>query len=213
MSVYYDQKYYQWQRKAAEYGGMIDLWKFSRFIKNNDKVLDFGCGDGNILEKLNCRKKYGIEINATAIKEAQKRGILVYKNINKIPSGTKFDVIISHHALEHVENPYLVLKKLKDYLKIEGLIIFVVPVDDWRTQKRYFKEDINKHLFTWNPLLLGNLFVKAGFKVKKVEMLTYAWFPLSRITFKILPKFIYYFLCKVWSIITLNRQIRIIATR
>ena len=32
--------------------------------------------------------------------------------------------------------------------------------------RKYQPGDINNHLFTWNPLLLGNLMNAAGFKVK-----------------------------------------------
>ena len=36
------------------------------------KVLDFGCGGGYLLDKINCKKKFGVEINNIAIKEAEK---------------------------------------------------------------------------------------------------------------------------------------------
>lgn len=213
MKTHYNRGYYAWQNKCGELGGLVDLWKFKPFIKPTDSVLDFGCGSGDILEKLFCREKYGIEINDYAIKKARQKGLTIYKTLAKIPRGLTFDVIISHHALEHVENPFLILKGLQTLLKNRGLMIFVVPIDDWRIQKKYHKKDINKHLYAWTPLALGNLFAQANYKIKNIEIFSHAWIPFSKFFYRFLPKFFYYFLCKIWSIGTFNRQMRIIATK
>ena len=47
---------------------------FSDFIKETDKVLDFGCGGGYLLNELNCADKYGVDINPVALEEASKWG-------------------------------------------------------------------------------------------------------------------------------------------
>ncbi|MCL5432850.1 MAG: class I SAM-dependent methyltransferase [Patescibacteria group bacterium] len=210
---HYGKKYYLWQKKMGQLAADTDLWKFEKFINKNDKVLDFGCGGGYILEKLNCKKKYGVEINPVAIEEAKKRNIEIFTKIDDIPFALRFDSIISHHALEHIEDPFIVLKTLKKYLKNKGKMIWVVPIDDWRIQKKYTEDDINQHYFTWTPLILGNLFARAGYKVKDIEIFTHVWIPFSNIFLKIIPKPIYFFLCKIWSAITLNRQMRIIALK
>lgn len=210
---YYDENYYAWQRRLGELGADIDLWKFDKYIQKKDMVLDFGCGGGFILSKLKCEKKYGIEINSTAVKEAKRQGITIFNTIDDIPKNLKFDYIISHHALEHITNPYETIEKLGQYLKPKGKMIHVVPIDDWRIQRRYTQKDINQHLYTWNPLLLGNLFVKAGYTIERIDILTHAWLPFSKYFYRILPKFLYFFFCRIWSFITLNRQIRIIVSK
>jgi len=213
MLNHYDKKYYAWQKKLGRFGGTIDLWKFEKFIKKSDVVLDFGSGGGYILENLSCKGKYGIEINPIAIKEAEGKDIKVYKEIKQIPANLKFDKIISHHALEHTEEPFQVLKALKKYLKPDGTMIFVVPMDDWRSQKKYNKSDVNQHLFAWTPLILSNMFSHAGYKIKEVKIITHAWIPFSQFFYPLLPTFIYFLLCRIWSASTLNRQIRIIVTK
>lgn len=212
MKIYYDDKYYSWQKKAGEYAASQDLWKFSPFIKTSDSVLDFGCGGGYILERLHCKRKSGIEINNVAAKEAKQRGIAIFPLIKSIPANLRFDVIISHHALEHVENPAEILKQLRKYLKPKGISVHIVPIDDWRTQKKYTEKDINKHLYTWTPLLIGNLFTQCGYTVNKVEIIQHHWLPLSRFYYKYIPKPIYYTLSSIWSAVMLNRQIRIVTT-
>jgi len=208
---HYNDSYFDWQKSGGELAGLIDAWKFASYIKQNDKVLDFGCGGGYLLDKLICYKRYGVEINPKAIKEAQKKNIEVYKSIDEIPE--LVDKIISHHALEHIDCPFLILKKFYDVLKDNGLVIVVVPIDDWRNEKKYIPNDINQHLYTWTPLLLSNLLVKAGFKIIKVEILHHAWIPWSRRLYYLLPKKFYHFLCNCWSYLIKSRQIRIVATK
>jgi SAM-dependent methyltransferase len=213
MVIHYGKRYYTWQKRLGEFGGTIDLWKFEKSISESDVVLDFGCGGGYILENLKCKGKYGIEINPNAIAEAKSKKIIIYKKIGQIPSNLRFDKIISHHALEHTNDPFGVLKDLRKYLKENGTMIMVVPIDDWRIQKQYDKKDINQHLFAWTPLVLCNLFSTAGYKIKEVKIITHAWIPFSDFFYPLLPKFIYFLLCKIWSALTLNRQIRIIVSK
>lgn len=210
--IYYDKKYFEWQRYFGIQSGFIDIWKFSSFIKKGDTVLDFGCGGGYILENLSCKEKYGVEINKSAQADAKKRGIKVYEKIEKIPKNIKFDVVLSHHTLEHLENPFEILKRINKSLKKGGATIHIVPVDDWRFQKKYFKENVNKHLYTWTPLLLGNLFEKCGFTIRKVEIYPYQWPHLSRYYFKFMPRKLYYFLCQVWGYFLNIYEIKIVAS-
>lgn len=213
MKTHYSQKYYAWQKKAGEYGGTQDLWKFQSYIKKTDTVLDFGCGGGYILSGIQCKKKYGVEINHTAAQVAKEKNITIYTCVTDIPKNLKFDVIISHHALEHLENPVTHLKSLFKHLKKNGLAIHVVPVNDWRVDKKYNPKDINKHLYTWTPLLIGNLFVHCGYKIKDIQLYPYQWLPLSRYYYRYIPKLIYYVLTRLWGGIVSNREIRIIAKK
>lgn len=213
MKTHYDRNYFEWQKKAGEYGAQQDLWMYRQFIKNSDVVLDFGCGGGYMLDKIYCREKFGVDINQVARQEAKKKGINVFKDIKDLSISLQFDVIISHHTLEHVENPAEVLRILKKHLKKFGILICVVPIDDWRIEKKYVEGDVNKHLYTWTPLLMGNLFTRCGYKIKRTDIFSQTWLPLSRYYFSYVPKLIYYFLSGLWGRLILSRQIRIIAEK
>lgn len=39
----------------------------------------------------------------------------------------------------------------------------------------YHRNDVNQHLYTWNELLIGNLFNRAGFFVNKVQSYSMQW--------------------------------------
>lgn len=212
---HYDSDYYVWQKKSGKLAGALDRWKFQPYIKTTDTVLDFGCGGGYILEKLACKKRYGVDINPVVRKEAVRRGIVMYPSIYDVPKSLKFDVIISHHTLEHLEDPAKILKELKKRMKKDGIGVHVVPINDWRNDKKYNPHDINKHLYTWTPLLFGNLFAHCGYRIEKIDVITRAWFPFSLhyiayIPHPLMP--LYDLACWLWAIVIKNRQIRIIAT-
>lgn len=214
MTNHYDKKYYEWQKKSGVLGGMLDTWKFQPFIKSTDTVLDFGCGGGYILEHLICRRRWGVDINPVVRKEAQKKEIHMVPEVFDIPKSVQFDVVISHHTLEHLENPAEILKELKKRTRKGGYAVHVVPINDWRNDKKYNPDDINKHLYTWTPLLIGNLFSRCGYRIQSVEIITRTWFPLSIHYYSHIPNVllpVYNLASWAWGLVLRSRQIRIVA--
>ena len=148
--------------------------KFSSFIASSDRVLDFGCGGGFILRNLVCRHRMGIEINSEARNEALKNGVEVFPSIAVTPDASA-DVLISHHAIEHVDNPLETLSRIRRKIVPGGRAIFVVPCESILCA--YRPNDINQHLYTWSPMCLGNLLSSAGYTVDRVEPLLSRWPP------------------------------------
>jgi hypothetical protein len=174
--TYYNEKYFTWQKNSGELSIILgDCYKFKKFIKPSDNVVDFGCGGGFMLKSLNCRNKLGVEINDTARSFASTQGIKTVKDADEIKEEWA-DVIISDNALEHTTSPYDQLQKLYPKLKVGGKTIFVVPHEKKMPWK---PNDINQHLFTWSPLCIGNLFEKVGFKVDAIDYLP-IWPPAAK---------------------------------
>jgi SAM-dependent methyltransferase len=184
---------------------MINAKKFRGFNFRDSVVLDFGAGTGNLLHNIDAKRKIAVEINQDAHELIIKRGIVAYSQLEEIPSGT-IDFVISHHALEHVPFPIQALREIHRTLKPGGLLILVVPIDDWRNQKSYDSSDINHHLNTWTPLLLGNSLKEAGFSVDRhsIEVVTHAWFPGYKKFYR-LPGFD--FACYIYAILRRRRQL------
>jgi len=214
MKSHYDKKYYDWQKEVGKIEPLYDSWKFKKYIKDSDIVLDFGCGGGFMLGNLSCKKRYGVEINESAALQARENGLECYADILAIPNKVKFDVVISNHALEHTECPLEEIKKLKSYLHKDSIVVFILPFDDWRREKRKMilpKPDINMHLYTWSPKLICNLFYTAGYKVLETEVITNAWYPKISLIGKFVPEHINNMLCYLWSFFTNLRQVKIVA--
>lgn len=169
---YYDESYFAWQQKLGKFGGKIKARMFQPHIKENMVVVEFGSGGGYLLENIIAKEKVGIEINDSARAAAKESGIKSVKNIGDLPDDYA-DIIISTSALEHVENPLGILRELRTKLKENGKIVFHVPNES--CDKEYVRNEINNEFYSWNCLLLGNLFKAAGYFVYSVEKIQEVW--------------------------------------
>jgi methionine biosynthesis protein MetW len=98
--------------------------------KDSGKVLDLGCGEGQILKMLpNSYEKYGVDISENALKLVNDRNIYVKScNLNRdFPFHMNFDFIICSEVLEHLEQPSNVLENVKKYLTKDGLFLVTTP--------------------------------------------------------------------------------------
>lgn len=194
---HYKKEYFDWQKEFGEFGGVSNLFKFKKFISEEDNIIDFGSGGGYLLYNIQCKNKIGVEINDVAREYSIKKGILSVKSPDEIDDCWA-DIIISNHALEHTENPLFEIKRLHSKLKKNGKIIFVVPHEK---RKKYHPNNIHKHLYTWAEINLGNLFDHAGFKVLKVEDLKYTNLPKYRAMRKLLGHKLFYISGKVYHVL------------
>ena len=100
-------------------------------IEPNSRVLDLGCGDGELLSLLiehkNCRAT-GIEIDEKAIYKCVERGVTV--SHGDIDSGLedysdkRFDYVIINESLQEVLNPDRVIKEA---LRVGKKVIVGIP--------------------------------------------------------------------------------------
>lgn len=195
-NLHYSQDYFDWQSQIGAFGGTANKIKFESFVKPSDFVIDFGAGGGFLIEKIQCTKKIGVEINPTARASAEKRGLKMVANLDEIEDAT-VDVAISNHALEHTDSPVEILKTIHKKLKPGGKAIFVVPCE--AITYEYFKDDINFHLYTWSPMCLGNLFTRAGFEVLESKAYRHRWPPYFQQIQKLVGWSLFHIICRVWS--------------
>ena len=205
--------YFEWQNKFGDRSGKINARKFTEFIDPEGDVLDFGCGSGHLLNAIKAKNKSGVEVNQAAIKYAESLGITVFKDITQVP--TEFtEYVISNHALEHVPYPMESLKEIYRVMKQSGRLILCIPIDDWRKEKEFKISEINNHLHTWTPQLIGNLLVESGFDPEKlsIRVISHSWFRGTKYFWK--NQVIFDVLCWSHSIITRNgRQIIVVAQK
>lgn len=210
MSTHYDKRYFEWQKDIGAFGGVVNLEKFRAHISQSMNVLEFGCGGGYLLKQIRCQAKIGIEINDAARANAAALGLDTFRTIKEAPDGWA-DCVISNHALEHVINPYEVLVQLKEKMKNGATIIFVVPYDFFGFRPR----DINRHLFSWSPMTLGNLFEEAGYVVIETKRLLHKWPPFYRQIYQRLGSRAFNRLSQIHGFLTRHHsgQLRIVAKR
>jgi SAM-dependent methyltransferase len=174
ISAHYDRNYFTWQAKYGLLTGELNAQKFQEYVPETAAILDFGSGGGFLLEALRAGSKIGVEINEVAAGEARRRGIATVTDLDEVADGS-IDVVVSNHALEHVPNPIDIARKLRAKLRPTGLAVVVVPCE--RYDMAYHRDDIDRHLYTWSPLNLGNLFDAAGFEIVEVRRYAHRWLP------------------------------------
>jgi SAM-dependent methyltransferase len=203
------ERYYEYQSRDANAMATFVAGKFSRHVRPSDVVLDFGCGGGSMLKELACAERFGVEINPIARRVAQANGLTCVESLTQVPDYT-IDVAIAHHSLEHVGSPLETLNELRYKLKDGGVLLMVVPIDDWRTQRSYDPNDPNHHLYTWTPLLLGNLLADAGFDVSTLAMTigVNGWFRVFPRLQMSLPRFVCDRLLRLWAAIRRTREVQ-----
>jgi len=98
------------------------------------KILDVGCGNGNIAMQLGSsgHEVLGIDISKEAITKAQLNNSLSnvsfkYIAVEDLAIENKFEVIICSEVLEHLHEPESVIRSLKKQLSDDGLLIITVP--------------------------------------------------------------------------------------
>jgi SAM-dependent methyltransferase len=177
MTAYYDEQYFEWQKKIGKIGGFLNKFKFENEVKSQDVLMDFGCGGGYLLNSFDNVTKMGFEINKTAHAEILEKGISVYDKMEDIENNS-IDTIISNHALEHVPLPLLTFQDLYKKIKIGGKLVIVIPCEQKNESGfNYSPNDRNQHLHTWCPMTFGNLATVAGFKVLECSTFQHQWCP------------------------------------
>lgn len=100
-----------------------------------EKILDLGCGNGNIISLLKEKRKgdyYGADISPKMIQEAKKRlgqgAELKVADVVKLPYETDmFDIIICNASFHHYTEPDKAIEEIKRILKKEGVLILGDP--------------------------------------------------------------------------------------
>lgn len=131
-------------------------------------------GGGYLLENISTQgRKIGIEVNASARAEAETKGIECFDDIAKVENAC-VDVLISNHALEHVDNPYFYINEFKRVVRPNGKIVICVPHE---TGMKVNRNSRDMHLYTWSPQNLYNLLTVNDLTVDLCQRLCHAWMP------------------------------------
>ena len=159
-------------------------FQFFKYFKNK-KVLDFGCGYGELLtilkKKKICKLAHGVEIRKEVSEHLNKNNITYYNDIKNIK--IKYDVITLFHVLEHISNPIDILNQLKKNLKKNGKIIVEVPsCTDLLLRDNSLKKfrDFfmwSEHLIIYSENKLKKIIKKSGYK--KIDIKFYQRYGLA----------------------------------
>lgn len=187
-------------------------------LKNDEKILEVGCGNGyylNLLNKLGFNLiLVGIDNDALALRDARKiirdnRVKLELADANKLPFGdNSFDKVIISEVIEHIEEEQKVLSEIYRVLKPRGVMVLTTcnvgypflwdPVN-WILQhmfnnhiKKGFWAGIwNQHLRLYKKETLNELIKKSKFKIEISEFLTRWCLPFNHYLVNFIARLFY----------------------
>lgn len=149
------------------------IYKYKKY----GKILDIGCGTGDVLAYFSTKSwnVEGIEPDADARAVAEKKNHLIIHNeseINNLPDAS-FDVITMWHVMEHVHNLEERMETVRRLIKPDGVFIFSVPIcDSWDAQHygQYWAAwDVPRHLYHFSQTTAQLLAENHRFELVQVE--------------------------------------------
>lgn len=168
-----DGNFWDKKLKHIEFKSPIRNWReeiVTKHIKNGERLLNIGVGDGQLEEKLYKRKKieyYGSDITTEVLSYLRNK-FSDYKFINSdinslVFENCSFDSILLMEVLEHIKptETFNVLKKINSLLKENGKLIISVPL--FEGLEKMLPNNPNSHMRFYSRELLFFELRKAGF--------------------------------------------------
>jgi len=126
------QQYQQGKRavpeRAIPWVARARAQKLLPFARAEDVLLEYGAGLGWNLGQLPCRRKLAFDLEDHIEPAIRQAGVEFVIDTKSLAGGT-MDVVLCHHALEHVMHPPTVLEEIRRLLR---------PVDTLREQHLVF---------------------------------------------------------------------------
>ena len=144
-----------------------------KYISTKKKLLEIGSGTGIglIMFEKNGFSVTGLEPdpqNVHLINQKLKNGKCLQGTIEDFTTETKFDVIWLFHSFEHIGRPVLVLKKCKNLLDNDGILIIVIP--DCGNQRTLESSIRNKyHVWHFTQNSIKKFVANFGFEILKSD--------------------------------------------
>ncbi len=179
----YDEKEKFWHKWVRSIFQILEVNKtayLEKYLQPNASVFEIGVGKGNFLSALR-NKGYqvaGIEPSKRSFAVAsQKLGASIvnckieeissYQSINK-----KYNAIVLWHVLEHLQNPFEIIERLKEHLLPSGILMIGVPnFDSYQSsygKNDWYHLDPSRHISHFNPEFLKIQLTKGNFSIEKI---------------------------------------------
>ena len=172
-------------RQKYVYPRKIELIKKLHPTAKN--IFDLGAGIGGFAATAidNGYEVIGIDLEEEQVKLAKEIFDVELKHQKfkefKKENTKKFDIVMLHHVLEHLQNPSSVLHDLQLLLANNGLIIIEIPNQFFNLKKNIYEKigytkykyphNPYHHIFFFSPKTIAELVRVAGYKIIKLNEL------------------------------------------
>lgn len=157
--------------------------------KSEGRVLDIGCGFGDLLEDLSQKGciPYGIEINPLAVRACREKGLNVSSGAldEACFPDNFFDTVTLSHVIEHLPRPKATLRQAYRILKPGGKLLIYCPNADSYLAKLFGKYwqgwSLPFHFYHFTKKTIQRYAELTGFRVKKISSITPEYISLMSI--------------------------------
>ena len=163
--------------------------------KSEGRLLDIGCGPGLLETEMDPSRWQvtGVEMSEFISDFGAKQlGTHILNSTFEQVSlpHSHFDVVVMKYVLDHMEEPFEALKKVRTLIKPDGLLLVADLVNIDSFCARFFREGHRlfhpMHFTYFSPKTISQHLERAGFSVIKIE---YPYFNTPYFTFKNLAAF------------------------
>jgi len=156
--------------------------------QSNERLLEIGCGNGAMLQKMQTRgwSVAGIEFDPECVAQIRARGLKCYDgDLRELALASKtLSAIYMGHVIEHLHDPRSLLKECLRLLTPGGRLVLVTPNAQGWGHRHYTKDwrglETPRHLQLFSPQSLRRLTEETGFRECNVRTTNRgAWYSLG----------------------------------
>lgn len=157
--------------KKSEVWSVIVRDFFQRYVRKTDSVLDIAAGDCEFINRIECRRKYALDLNPNVLEKSGKGINVRVGNCTDLSryDANHFDVVFASNIFEHLESKkelYKTLRQIGRVLKAGGKLLILQP--NIRYAYREYWDFFDHNIPLSHHSMLEAL-VEADFKVTEVR--------------------------------------------
>lgn len=166
-----------WMARRYPNPGINDVqgWLAPTAVRHfSNRILDVGCGRGDTLFRLaDLGFTHLMGVDPYASEEIQTAAVRILKRPLGSLLGERFDLVMFHHAFEHLPNPLEVLQLVRRLVSDRGACLIRLPIASrgaWQLYGTDWAEiDAPRHFFLHTEFSLNLLANQAGFRISHID--------------------------------------------
>lgn len=158
------------KKKERKLRQLASMYLAPTGVKTNDKILDVGCGKGELISRLFNMGYENVGGTDKYLPEAVNYDFnvkVMKKDLPEIESNS-YDVVMMHHVLEHMFDPEEEIKECYRILKNNSFLIIRIPVKNFAWEKyaeNWVQLDAPRHFIIHTIKSMEMLAKRTGFEM------------------------------------------------